>query len=167
VWPKISFSAIGKGTGSNRIQPARWTAAVILKGASPGAALVFLLVGPATNMAALTVLVGTLGKRSTAVYLAAIALCAVLFGLALDGIYTQLGFSAQAVVGQHTHQVLPPWLCWGGAGLLGLLSVPPLARRVKNMFTRACVSPAAAPMTVAPDSGMPNKSTTDSACGST
>ena len=40
-------------------------AALILKGVSPGAALVFLLAGPATNMASLTVLVGTLGRRAT------------------------------------------------------------------------------------------------------
>jgi len=34
-------------------------AALILKGVSPGAALVFLLAGPATNLASLTVLIGT------------------------------------------------------------------------------------------------------------
>ena len=59
-------------------------AALILKGVSPGAALVFLLAGPATNMATLTVLVGILGKRATAIYLACIAVCAVAFGLLLD-----------------------------------------------------------------------------------
>ncbi len=41
-------------------------AALILKGISPGAALVFLLAGPATNVATLTVLVKILGKRATA-----------------------------------------------------------------------------------------------------
>ncbi|MFH2128722.1 MAG: SO_0444 family Cu/Zn efflux transporter, partial [Pseudomonadota bacterium] len=49
-------------------------AALILKGVSPGAALVFLLAGPATNVTSLTVLVGVLGKRGTALYLAGIAL---------------------------------------------------------------------------------------------
>ena len=47
-------------------------AALILKGVSPGAALVFLLAGPATNMATLTVLADLLGKRTTLVYLTAI-----------------------------------------------------------------------------------------------
>jgi uncharacterized membrane protein YraQ (UPF0718 family) len=39
-------------------------AALILKGVSPGAALVFLLVGPATNMTSLSVLTGILGKHA-------------------------------------------------------------------------------------------------------
>jgi uncharacterized membrane protein YraQ (UPF0718 family) len=51
---------------------------LILKGVSPGAALVFLLVGPATNITSLSVLVGLLGKRATAIYLASIAFVAVL-----------------------------------------------------------------------------------------
>ena len=44
-------------------------AAMILKGVSPGAALVFLLAGPATNITSLTVLLGVLGKRATVIYL--------------------------------------------------------------------------------------------------
>src|SRR5210317_597599 len=66
-------------------------AALILKGVSPGAALVFLLAGPATNMASLTVLVGTLGKRATAIYLSAIAVSAVFFGLVVDQVYISMG----------------------------------------------------------------------------
>jgi uncharacterized membrane protein YraQ (UPF0718 family) len=65
-------------------------AALILKGVSPGAALVFLLAGPATNVATLTVLVNILGKRATAIYLLAIAVCAVLFGLAVDQVATAM-----------------------------------------------------------------------------
>ena len=56
-------------------------AALILKGVSPGAALVFLLVGPATNITSLTVVVKILGKRATALYLSSLALCGVAFGL--------------------------------------------------------------------------------------
>jgi uncharacterized membrane protein YraQ (UPF0718 family) len=55
-------------------------AALILKGVSPGAALVFLLAGPATNVTSLTVLWGTLGKRATVIYLTAICLSAVSSG---------------------------------------------------------------------------------------
>ena len=92
-------------------------AALILKGVSPGAALVFLLAGPATNMASLTVLTGVLGKRATAIYLASIAICAVLFGLIVDQIYVSLGISAQAMVGQAS-EIVPQW-----AGLLGALII--------------------------------------------
>ena len=92
-------------------------AALILKGVSPGAALVFLLAGPATNMASLTVLTGTLGKRATAIYLTSIAVCAVLFGLIVDQIYASFGISAQAVVGQAS-EIVPEW-----AGLLGAIAI--------------------------------------------
>ena len=46
-------------------------AALLLKGLSPGAALVFLLAGPATNLASLSALAGSLGPATTARYLAA------------------------------------------------------------------------------------------------
>jgi uncharacterized membrane protein YraQ (UPF0718 family) len=105
-------------------------AALILKGVSPGAALVFLLAGPATNMASLTVLTGVLGKRATAIYLATIAIAAVVFGLAVDQIYQTLGISAQAMVG-HASEIMPAWMQWAGAVVVVLISVNPLAKRIK------------------------------------
>ena len=51
---------------------------------SPGAALVFLLAGPATNIATLGVVGKDLGLRALVGYLAGIAISAVAFGLALD-----------------------------------------------------------------------------------
>ena len=111
-------------------------AALILKGVSPGAALVFLLVGPATNMASLTVLVGTLGKRATAIYLTSIAVCSVIFGMIVDQIYSHWGISAKAMVGQAS-EVIPAWAQWSGAILVLLLSIKPLygkfAPRIKLM----------------------------------
>jgi uncharacterized membrane protein YraQ (UPF0718 family) len=102
-------------------------AALILKGVSPGAALVFLLAGPATNMASLAALVGTLGKRSTAIYLAAIGVSAVFFGLGVDALYHGLGISAQAVVGHSSEQV-PYWLESAAAVVLLVLSLRPLGK---------------------------------------
>lgn len=104
-------------------------AALILKGVSPGAALVFLLAGPATNVATLTVLTGLLGRRATAIYLVSIVICAVSLGLAVDWLYAGLGISPAAVVGQAA-ELLPEWLRQGGAGLLLLLSLPVLGRRL-------------------------------------
>ena len=119
-------------------------AALILKGVSPGAALVFLLAGPATNMASLTVLVGTLGRRATAIYLASIAVCSVLFGLIVDRIYSHWGISAQAMVGQAS-EVIPLWAQWTGALFVLLLSIKPLYRviaaRFKSKKTTAPVVP--------------------------
>lgn len=105
-------------------------AALILKGVSPGAALVFLLAGPATNIASLTVLVGILGKRAAALYVTAIAVCAVCFGLLLDQVYAFLGVSAAAVAGQAA-EVVPPWLQWAAVLFLLAISVKPLAHTLR------------------------------------
>ncbi len=59
-------------------------AGLIAGGISPGAALVFLLAGPATNAASLLVLVKQFGRLVFGIYLAMIALVAVGMGLALD-----------------------------------------------------------------------------------
>ena len=110
-------------------------AALILKGVSPGAALVFLLVGPATNITSLTVLLGILGKRATAIYLTAIALSAVIFGLILDQVYAILGISAQALAGQAT-EVIPPWAQVGGAVVLLAMSIRPVYRVLRSKLAR-------------------------------
>jgi hypothetical protein len=105
-------------------------AMLILKGVSPGTALVFLLAGPATNITSLSVLIGVLGKRATAIYLVSIAVMSVLAGLALDLIFLGLGLSAQATVGQ-ADELVPPWLqIIGGAALL-LLSIKPIGANLK------------------------------------
>lgn len=106
-------------------------AALILKGVSPGAALVFLLVGPATNMASISVLVGLLGKRSTALYLLAIAVMSVLCGLLLDVIYGWSGLQVRAITGQAS-ELFPAWLKNGAVILLSLFSGPPLWKMVKG-----------------------------------
>ncbi len=134
-------------------------AALILKGVSPGAALVFLLVGPATNVTSLTMVTGLMGKRATAVYLVTLSVVAVLCGLALDQVYALLGTAAAPgaaaevgryvaqwspfawplssikavaaqVVGGVESEVLPLWLEVAGAVALLALSVPPLGRRL-------------------------------------
>jgi HflK protein len=66
-------------------------AALIAKGLSPGAALVFLLVGPATNAATVAVVGRLLGRRLLAIYLGSIigvSLCAglILEALAFDAV---------------------------------------------------------------------------------
>ena len=59
-------------------------AALVAKGVSPGAVLVFLLSGPATNGATLVLLLRHFGRRFVTVYLASIAVVAILAGLLLD-----------------------------------------------------------------------------------
>ena len=111
-------------------------AALILHGVSPGAALVFLMTGPATNITSLTVLIGILGKRATAIYLTAIAVCAVGFGLLVDRIYAAMGISAHAIVGQ-AGEAMPYALELGGAVLILALSIQPVWQFTRRRFIKS------------------------------
>ncbi len=75
-------------------------AALVLKGLSPGAALVFLLVGPATNAATMTVVAKLMGRRSLVIYLITIAVFALGLGIALDFLYGALGVSLIPRIGE-------------------------------------------------------------------
>jgi hypothetical protein len=109
-------------------------AALILKGVSPGTALVFLLVGPATNITSLSVLIGILGKKSTMLYLASLSFCAVLFGLGVDWLYYMLNISPVAILGEAT-EVIPESIRWLSAFILLAFSVQPLRFYVRKLIT--------------------------------
>ena len=109
-------------------------AALIMKGASPGSALVFLLAGPATNVTSLSVIVGILGRKGTVIYLASIAFCAVICGLALDAFYVHLGLSAAATAGEAA-RILPYWLRLLGALLLLAMSVKPVIEKIQKRLS--------------------------------
>ncbi len=108
-------------------------AALILKGVSPGAALVFLIAGPATNITSLTVLFGILGKRAAVIYLVTIAILTVLFGLATDQIYAIFGLSAQASMGKSS-EIIPVWLQAISVMILLLISIKPVVSSLKRKF---------------------------------
>ena len=59
-------------------------AGLIAGGISPGAAMVFLLAGPATNLGSLVVLRGMFGTRLLAVYVGMIAVTSIALGALLD-----------------------------------------------------------------------------------
>jgi uncharacterized membrane protein YraQ (UPF0718 family) len=105
-------------------------AALILKGLSPGAALVFLVAGPATNVATLTVVGALLGKRTVAIYLTAIVVCTLLFGFVTDAIYSGLGTTAHvSVMAGAASEFFPDWLQWIAAVVVLVLSVRTLWRK--------------------------------------
>ncbi len=103
-------------------------AALVLKGLNPGAALVFLLVGPATNIAALSMVSGLLGKRSLIIYLGSIAVCAITLGFFTDMLYYSFGLTAQATAGQAA-EIFPSFIELGGAVVLAVLIVFALWKR--------------------------------------
>ncbi|PIE62849.1 MAG: hypothetical protein CSA25_03150 [Desulfobacter postgatei] len=81
-------------------------AALILKGLNPGAALVFLLAGPATNAATMGVVKKIFSTRALVIYLGMIAICSMAMGYLLDLSYGVLGIQATAVIGQAA-EVIP------------------------------------------------------------
>jgi copper chaperone CopZ len=89
-------------------------AALIAKGVSPGAALVFLMTGPATNAATIMTISKVMGRRTAAIYLATVALSAIAGGLLLDAIYQAGSFQGPMV---HPW-MLPGWLKSVSAALL-------------------------------------------------
>lgn len=66
-------------------------ATLVLKGISPGAALVFLIAGPATNSAMVASMVRILGGRATLVYLAVLAVVTVTAGVVINALGLSLG----------------------------------------------------------------------------
>ena len=68
-------------------------AALMMKGLSPGAALVMLMAGPAVNLASILVVNKSLGQRFTTIYLLTIVAFSVLFGLLIN----TLGIGANLV----------------------------------------------------------------------
>lgn len=61
-------------------------AVLIAKGLSPGAGLVYMLTGPATNLPTLAVVARLFGRRILALYLGSIFVVAILAGLAFDAV---------------------------------------------------------------------------------
>jgi hypothetical protein len=92
--------------------------ALIAKGLNPGAALVFLMTGPATNAAALAILWSQLGPRTAITYLLTVAGCALAGGIVLEAI-----FRGDISSITHAHgAMLPEWFKTASAVvLLGVL----------------------------------------------
>lgn len=61
-------------------------AALMMKGLSPGAALVMLMAGPAVNLASILVVRKSLGRRFTLIYILTIVVFSILFGLLINAI---------------------------------------------------------------------------------
>ncbi len=103
--------------------------AMLLAGVSPGAVLVFLLAGPATNLGTVGALRQEFGTRFMVIYVVGISLCAVGFGLLTNYAVASLGINitAQLHAGQ---ELLPEWVKYGSALTLTVLALRPLRKRV-------------------------------------
>jgi len=109
-------------------------AGLLVAGVSPGAVLVFLLVGPATNMAGLMLIRKELGNRVTIIYLMGIAIMSVIMGLLLELVLSSGAFQIQTSL-QHEHELVPYELSLLSAVVLLLLVVPVIRNRLMPFFS--------------------------------
>jgi uncharacterized membrane protein YraQ (UPF0718 family)/copper chaperone CopZ len=113
-------------------------AMLMLKGLSPGAAIVFLLAGPATNAATITVIGKVLGKRTLSIYLISIITGALFFGMLINELLPREWFTGplQHIHGEsHEHGILPQWIQIGSTILLTFLILNVLIKKyVKRLF---------------------------------
>ncbi len=111
-------------------------AMLILKGLNPGAAFVFLLASPATNLGSLVILGRELGTRVVLVHVLALSVVTLGLGLAIDAIYSAFAITPRASLGVvHEHA---PWLGTACAILLGGLMLVSFlrARRTSEALSR-------------------------------
>lgn len=113
-------------------------AALALKGLSPGAALVFLLAGPATNMATITVVSKLLGKKTMVIYLSSIVICSLVMGLLVNKIYGFLGLDISAWVQSQTHAHHGPLAILAAVILVFLILKPLVKKFVVKSTHKGC-----------------------------
>ena len=98
-------------------------AVLLMKGLSPGAALVLLMAGPATNIATMAVIGNTLGKRSLWVYMFTIVGGALFFGILINELLPRewITGAIPSMIGDHVHDSPAGWFSKLASVLLGLL----------------------------------------------
>lgn len=110
---------------------------LMLKGLSPGTALVLLMAGPAANFASFALISREMGRRAAAIYVAAIVVGALAFGLAIDYLLPASWFALPAKVAAACHHgadgvlILPPFTAVCAAILAALL----IAALIRRYFT--------------------------------
>lgn len=127
VWAMLLMVVVGVPMYICAVASTPIAAGLLLSGVSPGAVLVFLLVGPATNIAGLVLIRKELGTKVTAVYLAGIILVSIFMGLLLEYLVSQYGVSIEAELGAG-QEMLPSILVYGSAVLLLVLAIKPVRK---------------------------------------
>ena len=102
-------------------------ASLVAKGVSPGAAFVFLMVGPAMNAMSLTTVSALVGRKAAVAYVAVIMAGAILCGIAVNMVPNALPTAEAAMASCHSLSVVH----WASAVFLAAMIVYNLVRPVK------------------------------------
>lgn len=112
--------------------------ALMMKGLTPGAALVMLMAGPACNVASILVINKVLGKRTLILYLAAIVGGSVLFGFVIDHLLPREWFTEHLSNTLACCHDVAGWFEWLCTGILVLLLLNVLRMRLQHKSACGC-----------------------------
>ncbi|MGL5669044.1 MAG: permease [Shewanella sp.] len=110
-------------------------AGLLLAGVSPGAVLVFMMAGPATNIATLGVVTKELGKRALYGYLGGVLGVALVAGALVNYLVANFGFEVMPQIGEQ-HQMLPEWLVAASGIVLALLMAKVVFEKIPRSWLR-------------------------------
>ena len=103
-------------------------ASLVAKGLNPGAALVLLITGPATNIASLMIIKKELGKKITVLYLLNIIIWSVIFGLFLNYLYGYFGIKPSINLISYTEGTQNNWLNYLASLIFSILLIQSFIR---------------------------------------
>ena len=106
-------------------------ASMLVAGVSPGTVLVFLLAGPATNLASLGIVRREVGWRAAAAYLIGISLSSVALGLALDQVVAAIGWNINMPLTDGV-QMVPGWLAWAAGISLPIIAIGTVINKLRK-----------------------------------
>ena len=110
---------------------------------SPGAALLLLLVGPATNISNIAILKDYIGKKGIAINIFSISIVALVFSYLVDYLYESYDWPLDFRLGHHHHGSEASWWSVGAALLLSVLLIKgiyynEIAPRLKKPDSKGC-----------------------------
>ena len=97
-------------------------AALVTKGFSPGAAMIFLMTGPATNTGTIAIIVSQFGSRFASIYVSSVIAVTVVLGIAVDILLLALGVTIPVYLGPSESETIQ-LIQWGSAFALIALIV--------------------------------------------
>lgn len=119
-------------------------AVLMMKGLSPGAAIVFLMAGPATNAATISVIGNSMGRKTLMRYMISIISGALFFGILVNEFLPREWFTSAIhnLHGEeHSHEILPYWLQAGSAIFLTLAIINGIYRRyIRPRFSKTKIN---------------------------
>ena len=112
--------------------------ALMLKGLSPGTALVLLMAGPAVNVASLLVIGKVMGRKSLLTYLFSIISCAILFGLGIDYLLPREWFTTPLAQIHSCHDCGISYFNTICTAILAMLLANAFIQRYRNKDNAGC-----------------------------